>query len=131
MGSVSKQFTAASIALLVEQGRISLDDDVHKYVPELADYGKKITVGQLVHHTSGIRDFWALVDAAGMRPDDGYTVADILTLASRQKHLNFDPGAEYNYSNTGYVLLGVIVQRVTGKTAAPVRGRADLHAARA
>jgi CubicO group peptidase (beta-lactamase class C family) len=116
MGSVSKQFTAASIALLVEQGRISLDDDVHKYVPELADYGKKITVGQLVHHTSGVRDFWALVDAAGMRPDDGYTVADILTLASRQKHLNFDPGAEYNYSNTGYVLLGVIVQRVTGKT---------------
>jgi len=116
MGSVSKQFTAASIALLVEQGRISLDDDVHKYVPELADYGKRITVGQLVHHTSGIRDFWALVDAAGMRPDDGYTVADILTLASRQKHLNFDPGAEYSYSNTGYVLLGVIVQRVTGKT---------------
>ena len=116
MGSVSKQFTAASIALLVEQGRISLDDDVHKYVPELADYGKKITVGQLVHHTSGVRDFWALVDAAGMRPDDGYTVADVLALASRQKHLNFDPGAEYNYSNTGYVLLGVIVQRATGKT---------------
>ncbi len=98
------------------RGKVSLDDDVHKYVPELADYGKKITIGQLVHHTSGIRDFWALVDAAGMRPDDGYTVADILTLASRQKHLNFEPGAEYNYSNTGYVLLGVIVQRVTGKT---------------
>jgi CubicO group peptidase (beta-lactamase class C family) len=116
MGSLSKQFTAAAIALLVEQGRISLDDDVHKYVPELADYGKKITVGQLVHHTSGVRDFWALVDAAGMRPDDGYSVADVLTLASRQKHLNFDPGAEYNYSNTGYVLLGVIVQRATGKT---------------
>ncbi|HJY42253.1 MAG TPA: serine hydrolase, partial [Steroidobacteraceae bacterium] len=72
MGSVSKQFTAAAIALLVEQGKLSLDDDVHKYVPELADYGKKITVGQLVHHTSGIRDFWALVDLAGMRYDDGY-----------------------------------------------------------
>lgn len=115
-GSLTKQFTAAAIALLVEQGRVSLDDDVHKYVPELADYGKKITVGQLVHHTSGVRDFWALVDAAGMRPDDGYTVADILALASRQKHLNFDPGAEYNYSNTGYVLLGVIVQRASGKT---------------
>jgi CubicO group peptidase (beta-lactamase class C family) len=116
MGSVSKQFTAAAIALLVEQGRISLSDDVHKYVPELADYGKTITIGQLVHHTSGVRDFWALVDAAGMRPDDGYTVADVLALASRQRHLNFDPGAEYSYSNTGYVLLGVIVQRVTGKT---------------
>lgn len=116
MGSVSKQFTAASIALLVEQGRISLDDDVHKYVPELADYGTRITVGQLVHHTSGLRDFWSLVDAAGMRSDDGYTVADVVSLASRQKHLNFEPGAEYNYSNTGYVLLGVIVQRVTGKS---------------
>lgn len=116
MGSVSKQFTAAAIALLAEQRRISLDDDVHKYVPELADYGKRITVGQLVHHTSGIRDFWALVDAAGMRPDDGYTVGDVVALASRQKHLNFEPGAEYNYSNTGYVLMGVIVQRVTGKT---------------
>jgi len=116
MGSVSKQFTAAAIALLVEQGRISLDDDVHKYVPELADYGKKITIDHLVHHTSGVRDWWALVDAAGMRPDDGYTVADVLALASRQKGLNFEPGAEYNYSNTGYILLGIIVQRATGKT---------------
>ena len=116
MGSLSKQFTAASIALLVQQGRISLTDEVHKYVPELADYGTPITIEQLVHHTSGVRDFWALVDAAGMRPDDGYTVDDVLALASRQKHLNFDPGAEYNYSNTGYVLLGVIVKRVTGKS---------------
>jgi CubicO group peptidase (beta-lactamase class C family) len=116
MGSVSKQFTAGAIALLAEQGRISLDDDVHKYLPELADYGRKITVRQLVHHTSGVRDWWALVDAAGMRPDDGYTVADVVAMASRQKNLNFDPGAEYNYSNTGYILLGAIVQRVTGKT---------------
>jgi CubicO group peptidase (beta-lactamase class C family) len=116
MGSVSKQFTAAAIALLVEQGRISLDDDVHKYVPELADYGQKITIDHLVHHTSGVRDWWALVDAAGMRPDDGYTVADVLALAARQKGLNFTPGAEYNYSNTGYILLGIIVQRATGKT---------------
>jgi CubicO group peptidase (beta-lactamase class C family) len=116
MGSVSKQFTAASIALLVEQKRISLSDEIHKYVPELADYGKPITIDHLVHHTSGVRDFWALVDAAGMRPDDGYTVDDILKLASQQKHLNFDPGAEYAYSNTGYVLLGVVVKRVTGKS---------------
>jgi CubicO group peptidase (beta-lactamase class C family) len=116
MGSVSKQFTAAAIALLVQDGRIRLDDDVRKYVPELPDYGRKITVDQLVHHTSGVRDFWSLVDASGMRPDDGYTVADVVKLASRQKHLNFDPGAEYNYSNTGYVLLGVIVQRASGKS---------------
>jgi CubicO group peptidase (beta-lactamase class C family) len=116
MGSVSKQFTAASIALLAEQGRLSLTDEIHKYVPELADYGKPITIEELVHHTSGVRDFWALVDAAGMRPDDGYTVDDVVVLASRQKHLNFDPGAEYNYSNTGYVLLGVVVKRVSGKS---------------
>jgi CubicO group peptidase (beta-lactamase class C family) len=116
MGSVSKQFTAAAIALLVEQGKLRLDDDVHKYVPELRDYGKPITIDQLVHHTSGVRDFWTLVQTADMRNDDGYTVDDILRLASRQRHLNFDPGAEYNYSNTGYVLLGVVVQRVTGKS---------------
>jgi CubicO group peptidase (beta-lactamase class C family) len=113
---VSKQFTAAAIALLVEQGRISLNDDVRKYVPELHDYGKKVTIDHLVHHTSGIRDWWALVDAAGMRPDDGYTSDDVLALAAKQRHLNFDPGAEYNYSNTGYILLGIVVKRVTGKT---------------
>src|SRR3954464_13450934 len=116
MGSVSKQFTAAAIALLVEDGRIKPTDDVRKYVPELHDYGKTVTIDHLVHHTSGIRDFWTLVDVAGMRYDDGYNVDDVVALAARQRHLNFDPGAEYNYSNTGYILLGVVVQRVTGKT---------------
>ncbi|HEY4304773.1 MAG TPA: serine hydrolase domain-containing protein [Gemmatimonadaceae bacterium] len=116
MGSVSKQFTAAAIALLIEEGRIKPTDDIHQYVPELRDYGKVVTIDHLVHHTSGIRDFWTLVQAADMRNDDGYAVSDVLELASRQKNLNFDPGAEYNYSNTGYVLLGIVVQRVTGKT---------------
>jgi CubicO group peptidase (beta-lactamase class C family) len=116
MGSVSKQFTAASIALLVDEGRISLDDDVRMYLPELPDYGKRITIDHLVHHTSGLRDFWALAEAGGMRLDDGYTVSDMLALAARQHHLNFDPGAEYNYSNTGYVALGEIVHRMTGKS---------------
>ena len=115
-GSVAKQFTAAAIALLVEQGRLSLDDDVRKYIPELPDYGAKITVGHLVHHTSGLRDFWALVQVSGMRYDDGYTAGDVIRLAARQKQLNFPPGSEYDYSNTGYVSLGVIVQRVTGKS---------------
>ena len=115
-GSVAKQFTAAAIALLVEQGRLSLDDDVRKYIPELPDYGARITVRNLVHHTSGLRDFWSLVQVAGMRNDDGYNGSDVIRLAARQKQLNFPPGTEYNYSNTGYVALGVIVQRVTGKS---------------
>jgi CubicO group peptidase (beta-lactamase class C family) len=115
-GSVTKQFTAAAIALLVERGRISLDDDVRKYIPELPDYGKTITIRHLVHHTSGLRDWWALVSASGMRSDDGYTVSDVLAVAARQKGLNFDPGAEYNYSNTGYILMAIVVQRASGKT---------------
>jgi CubicO group peptidase (beta-lactamase class C family) len=116
MGSVSKQFTAAAIALLIEDGRIKPTDDVRRYIPELRDYGKTITIDNLVHHTSGLRDFWTLVQAADMRNDDGYSVGDVLRLAARQRNLNFDPGAEYNYSNTGYVLLGIVVERVTGKT---------------
>lgn len=113
-GSVAKQFTAAAIALLVERGRLKLEDDVRTYIPELPDYGPKVTVDHLVHHTSGLRDFWALVDASGMRFDDGYTAGDVIRLAARQTQLNFPPGSEYAYSNTGYVALGVIVQRVTG-----------------
>ena len=116
VGSVSKQFTAASVALLVRAGRLSLDDDVRKFVPELPVYASQIKVRHLVHHTSGARDFWELVDLAGMRPDDGYTVADMLAFAARQQGLNFAPGSAYRYSNTGYLLLGVIVQRVTGQT---------------
>jgi CubicO group peptidase (beta-lactamase class C family) len=115
-GSIAKQFTAAAIALLAEQGRLSLTDDVRKYIPELPDYGTPITVEQLVHHTSGLRDFWALVRVAGMRYDDGYTAGDVIRFAARQKALNFTPGTEYDYSNTGYIALGVIVQRVTGKS---------------
>jgi CubicO group peptidase (beta-lactamase class C family) len=116
MGSVSKQFTAAAIALLIEDGRIKPTDDIRKYIPELHDYGQVITIDHLVHHTSGLRDFWTLVQAADMRNDDGYNADDVLRLAARQRDLNFRPGEEYNYSNTGYVLLGIVVQRVTGKT---------------
>jgi CubicO group peptidase (beta-lactamase class C family) len=116
VGSVSKQFTAASIALLAQSGRISLDDDVRKYVPELPAYQTPVRIRDLVHHTSGVRDFWELVDLAGMRPDDGYTVDDMLNLAAHQKGLNFAPGAEYRYSNTGYLLLGEVVKRATGRS---------------
>ncbi len=116
VGSVSKQFTAASIALLVQAGRISLDDDVRKYIPEFPEYTPAVKVRHLVHHTSGLRDFWELVSLAGMRNDDGYGVDDMFALAARQKGLNFVPGSEYRYSNTGYLTLGVLVQRVTGQS---------------
>ncbi len=116
VGSVSKQFTAASIALLAQSGRISLDDDVRKYIPELPAYEAPVTIRHLVHHTSGVRDFWELVTLAGWRPDDGYTADDMLNLAAHQKGLNFTPGTEYRYSNTGYLLLGLVIKRVTGQS---------------
>ncbi len=116
VGSVSKQFTAAAIALLVQDGRISLDDDVRKYVPELPAYQRPITIGELVHHTSGLRDFWEIVGASGLRFDDGYTVDDMMRMAERQHALNFTPGDRYMYSNTGYLVLGVVVKRVSGKS---------------
>ena len=116
VGSVAKQFTAAAIALLIEEKRIALTDDVRKYVPELADYGTPITIDHLVHHTSGLRDWWELVGLAGLRYDDTYTVQDVLDMTARQHGLNFAPGERYVYSNTGYIVLGLVVQRVTGKS---------------
>ena len=116
VGSVSKQFTAAAITLLAEQGKLSFDDDVRKYIPELPDYGKKVTIGHMVHHTSGLRDWWELVGLSGLRYDDGYSSDDVFAMTVRQKGLNFTPGERYMYSNTGYVMLGVVVKRVTGKS---------------
>jgi len=116
VGSVSKQFTAASIALLVRAGRLSLDDDVRRYIPEMQAHATPVRVRHLVHHTSGLRDFWELVGLSGLRFDDGYNSADMLAMAARQRGLNFTPGAEYRYSNTGYLAMAVIVQRITGQS---------------
>ncbi len=116
VGSVSKQFTAASITLLAAQGRIRLTDDVRKYIPELPDYGETITILDLLHHTSGLRDIYVLMDLAGIRMEDVFPDADALALIARQKALNFAPGSDYLYSNTGYWLLGQIVKRVSGES---------------
>lgn len=116
VASVSKEFTAFAITLLASQGKLSFDDDIHKYLPELPDYGKKITIGHLIHHTSGLRDQWELLAMAGWRLDDVITKQHILKVVSHQKELNFAPGDEYLYSNTGYTLLAVIVERVTGQS---------------
>jgi CubicO group peptidase (beta-lactamase class C family) len=116
VASVSKQFTAFAIALLADQGKISLDDDIRKYLPELHDFGHKITIKQLVHHTSGLRDQWNLLALAGWRLDDVITRDQVLRLISKQRELNFKPGDEFSYCNTGYTLMGEIVSRVSGKT---------------
>ena len=116
VASVSKQFTAACIALLIEQHKISLDDDIRKYLPELPDYGKPVRVRDLVYHMSGIRDYSSLWELAGENIANVHTVDDVLGLIARQKELNFIPGEEYNYSNSGYFLLAIIVKRVSGKS---------------
>src|SRR5216683_6050520 len=116
IGSTSKQFTAASILLLEKQGKLSVNDDIRKYIPELPDYGQKITILQLLNHTSGLRDYLTLMELAGVPIDSVTTDTDALALITRQKALNFGPGSEWLYSNTGFFLLSTIVQRVSGKT---------------
>jgi CubicO group peptidase (beta-lactamase class C family) len=116
IGSTSKQFTASSILLLEKEGKLSVDDDVRKYIPELPDYGKKITILNLLNHTSGIRDYLTLFELAGVYVDSVTTDEDALAIITRQKSLNFAPGSEYLYSNSGYFLLSVIVKRVSGKS---------------
>ncbi len=116
IASVSKQFTAASIVLLVEEGKLSVSDDVRMFVPELPDYGSKITVAHLLHHTSGIRDYTVLMSIGGYSLQNEYPERWVLALIARQKGLNFRPGEQFLYSNSGYFLLGVIVNRVSGQT---------------
>ncbi len=116
IGSVSKQFAAMAIALLAEQGKISLNDDIRKYFPEMPDYGNTVTIRRLIHHTSGVRDYLTLMRLAGKSNDDFYTDEDVVEMLARQKELNFAPGAEWLYSNAGYFLLAQIVLRATGQT---------------
>jgi len=116
IGSTSKQFTAACIAILSLQGKLSLDDDIRKYIPELPAYDKPITVRHLVHHISGIRDYLGLAYLSGKSEDDFYSPEDSVAMIARQKGLNFIPGDEHLYSNSGYFLLGVIVFRTSGKS---------------
>ena len=117
VASMSKQFTAASILLLAQEGKLSVDDPVRKYIPELPDFGTPITIGELIHHTSGLRDQWDLLGLAGWRySQDLITDDDVLSVLSRQKDLNFPPGSRHLYSNTGYTLLAQIVKRVSGES---------------
>lgn len=116
IASVSKQFAGLAISQLVEEGKIKLDDDIRKYIPEVPDFGKTITIQHLVHHTSGLRDWPSTLRAAGWRWDETFSFADILRMVKQQKELDFIPGERYSYSNTGYNLLAVVVEKVSSKS---------------
>jgi CubicO group peptidase (beta-lactamase class C family) len=116
-GSVAKQFTAAAILLLAQQGKLSLDDRVRKHIPELPDYGVPLTIRHMLTHTSGLRDWGTVAAVEGWpRGSRVHTHDHVLDIVGRQRSLNFTPGSEYLYSNTGYNLLAIIVQRVSGRS---------------
>lgn len=116
MASVSKQFTGYSIILLARQGKLNLDDDIRKYLPWIHDFGKPITIRQLLNHTSGLRDDIGLAAITGLGYDGMLTQALAINLIKNQTSLNFDPGEQYSYSNSNYVLLAEIVKTVSGKS---------------
>ena len=114
-GSVAKQFTAMAVMLLAQDGRLSLDDQVRKHIPELPDYGVPLTIRHMLTHTSGLRDWGSVASIAGApRTTRAYTHAHVLDIVSRQKALNFPPGTDWSYSNTGFNLAAIIVDRVSG-----------------
>ncbi len=116
VASVSKQFAGMAIAMLIGEGKVRLDDDIRRHIPEMANIGAPITINHLLHHTSGVRDWPGTLGLAGWRYDDVISFEQILTMAYHQRSLNFVPGSEYTYSNTGYNLLAETVQRVTGQS---------------
>ena len=114
-GSLAKQFTSAAVVLLALDGKLSLDDDVRTYIPEVRDYGSPVTLRRLMTHTSGMRDWGSVASISGWgRGARSHRHAHVLDIVSRQSALNFEPGHEYSYSNTGYNLLAVVVDRVSG-----------------
>jgi CubicO group peptidase (beta-lactamase class C family) len=116
IGSVSKQFTAFSIYLLQEKGKLTVEDDIQKYFPDWPVYKHPIKIKHLLSHTSGLRDQWGLLTLAGWTMEDPITTDQILKLAKRQRSLNFETGSGFGYSNTGYSILAAIISKVSGQT---------------
>jgi CubicO group peptidase (beta-lactamase class C family) len=116
VASVAKQFTGLSVAMLVEQGKLSVNDDIHKYLPNVPDFGQPITIQNLLHHTSGLRDWPETLRFSGVDWDGQITLDMILEMVRRQRELDFAPGSEYQYSNTGYNLLAATVAKITGQS---------------
>lgn len=116
IASLSKQFTVFAILLLESEGKLSLNDEIHTYLPDLPDFGKKITLKNLANHSSGLRDQWDLLAMSGVRLDDVITQNHVMKLISLQKELNFSPGEKYLYCNTGFTLLAEVVKKVSGRS---------------
>ena len=116
IGSVSKQFTAFAIHLLAREGKLSLDDDIRKWVPEIPSYGKTVTLRHLLHHTGGLRDYIELMSLQGIVEEDLSPESDVLEIMARQKAPNFAPGEDYLYCNTGYNLLALVVEKASGQS---------------
>jgi CubicO group peptidase (beta-lactamase class C family) len=116
IGSTSKQFAAACIQLLAAEGKLTLEDEVRKFIPELPQYPQPVRIRHLVHHTSGLRDYLTLFSLAGVSFDDMTTEGDALKIILRQKALNFAPGEDWTYSNSGYFLLSIVIKRASGKS---------------
>jgi CubicO group peptidase (beta-lactamase class C family) len=116
-GSVSKQFTAAAVVLLAQDGKLSLEDPVRKYLPELSPITDPVTIREMLNHTSGIRDWGTITDLAGWpRGKRAHTMPIVLDILSRQRSLNFPAGTQWSYSNSNYNLAAMIVERVSGKS---------------
>jgi CubicO group peptidase (beta-lactamase class C family) len=115
IGSVSKQFTAMSAIILADRGRLSLDDDIHKYLPEMPDYGAPITIRELIDHTSGLKNYFDILFIRGLSQRDPVTPDEIYSAIRGVSKLDFTPGSQERYSNSGYFLLGRIVERVSGQ----------------
>ncbi|HIG04559.1 MAG TPA: class A beta-lactamase-related serine hydrolase [Planctomycetes bacterium] len=116
IASVSKHITASCILLLEDEGVLTLDSDIRKWLPEIPEYDETITIRHLLHHTSGLRDYTSLMRLLEIGDEDLFTPQQTIDLIARQKGLNFSPGEKHSYCNSGYFLLSVICQRVSGKT---------------
>lgn len=116
IASVSKQFTSMGILLLEKQGKLSVKDDIRKHLPELPDFGQVITIEQMMQHTSGLRSLHAMLEMAGWRGDDSRDNDDLMRFMQRQQDLNFEPGSQALYCNTGYILMAVIIERISGES---------------
>ncbi|HXB90792.1 MAG TPA: serine hydrolase domain-containing protein [Puia sp.] len=116
IASVSKQFTGWAISTLIQEGKISPDDDIRRYLPDVPSFGKPITIRHLLNHISGIRDWPMTLNLAGWRWDEVFSFQDIMRMVKYQKELDFPPGERFSYSNTGYNLLAAIVEKVSGQS---------------